>query len=317
MSRPAAIRPATTEEQHRRREREKQDDRPRAGEGTQLLRPAERSRPAQPSDVVGGVGDGAQQEEDADDCPAELERDPAGRGELARNRTDPGADRDHRRRREGEERRASERDPAGREADELREPERQRSRRDRNRRRESERAPPDDAGEDELRSSRVLVRPQCAHGSEQAVDGGGDRERAADPPGDVALHGHDVVRQAVEEAQPDVAGKAAGERKPVGRRRIGVAIAVGLHEPVEREQVREDDGARPCVEERAHRERARPPRFSAPHRPSRRSGAGRSPRATARDSSAPRSDGWRARRSAGRHSRPPRSAARSRPRSRP
>ena len=70
--------------------------------GRSFLGPPQRGRPAQPAGAGGGVGDHSQRQEEADRCPAELERHPACRGELARERAHAHEHGHDRRRREGQ-----------------------------------------------------------------------------------------------------------------------------------------------------------------------------------------------------------------------
>ena len=258
-----------------------------------------RSSSAQPSGVTqrshpsaaGGVGDHAQQQRQADDGAAQLEREPARRRELARERAHPHEHRHDGRRSRARGRRSRRRQAAGEQAGEHRQPQDRRAGRDRRQRRE-------------IRRLRGAPTPASTSSSRPASSSARSARTAASTPktaatiasvpptrqARVAADGQQVVRLAVEQPHRVVAAEAVGEREPVGERRVGAAVAGRLDVGVRSANRHANEDA--CGT-RASRERAprRESRYRRHGRRLRRSGAGRSPRATARGWSAP-TTGW-------------------------
>ncbi len=237
-------------------EREREHCRLGAAEGPQLLGPAERGQPAQPAGRPRGVGDRSQEQARGDDHAAELERDPARRCKLAGDRADAGEDAGDRGRREREVGRATHRQPRDDEPGELGAPEDEHAKADRDELRGEGGSPSERAGEHELEPARVLLGPVRTHRGEEPVDRGRDRERPTDAPGGVPADRGDVVRLAVEEAQPLVAGEAPREEEPARGRRVGPPIPERLDVGVDREQVGESERADLRVGEAAGRKGA-------------------------------------------------------------
>ncbi len=119
-----------------------QHERLRAGEGPQLLGPAERRRPAQPAGAAGGVGDHAREQRTAPTIapPSSSATRRVGASWLASAPT-PDEDGHDRRGREGQVGRSAGGQAGGEEADQPRQPQHDRARADRGHRREERRAP--------------------------------------------------------------------------------------------------------------------------------------------------------------------------------
>ena len=124
-------------------------------------------------------------------------------------------------RREREVGRAAHGQPRDDEPGELGAPEDEHAEADRDELRGEGGAPSERAGEHELEAAGVLLGPERPHRGEEPVDRGRDRERPADAPGGIPADRGDVVRLAVEEAQPLVAGEAPREQEPARGRRVG------------------------------------------------------------------------------------------------
>ncbi len=281
-----------------RQRREREDLRPRAGEGAHLLGPSERRGPPQPIRAARGVSDHPQQQADRDRRAAELEREPPRRRKLADERAHTHEHNRHRRHRQREIRRPRRRQATRDEPRELRSPQQQHARSDPEQRGNKRASARHAAGEHQLAAPAVLLAAQGSHRRQHPERGGRDRQRAADAPSAVPGDGRDPVRVPVEQAQRVVPREAVREADPVRHRRVGVAVPDRLDVGVEREQVRERERPRTPVAKRAVGERrhhtcgepgttaldeARRSSANGRHdRPRCRSGAGRSPPGRAR-----------------------------------
>ncbi len=237
-SRPAAIRAAATSSSTRRRDREQQHQRPGAGERAQLLRPPERRRPAQPAGAAGGVGDHPQQQGQPHDRAPQLERDPACRRELARERAHADEHRHDRHRRQGKVGRPAGGQAARDEAGELREPQDRDARRDRGHRREKRRPAPDGPGEHELHPARVLLGlaapapPPAARTPRRRSPASRRRARRCSRRPSAGR----TARRRTGGA-PCCSAKLWANASRPDKRRVGVAVADRLDVGVDREQV--------------------------------------------------------------------------------
>jgi len=106
------------------------------------------------------------------------------------------------------------RQPPGRQAHELRDPQDQRGRPNRGHRSPVRRAPADDLGEHQFRAARVFLGAQRLHAGQDAERRGGDRQRPADPPGAVPGDRQQVVRLTVEQSRVYPATAASRYQQP-------------------------------------------------------------------------------------------------------
>ena len=254
---------------------------------------AEWGRPAQPLQAARrGGGDSPQREGDREYAGRQPGRQSLRRRQLAGDGSDADEHRHDRDDREREVGRAAHGDLAADEGDERREPQHSGAGADRRKLSEESVAPAYHSRKHELRPPLRFLRPHGSDRAEQTPDRGEYRETAAHTPADIAAHGKQIVRFAVEQPCGVVLTDATREGEPVRERRVTLAVGGGLEEAADGEEQSERDGADARIGEGSECDCA-----SSRHSPlPPGSDGGRSPRARARGCSAIAPGSRRARR---------------------